>query len=36
MIKLSVHSDGSYTVTNMRNGFTRKYQAGMAGGKKKH
>jgi beta-lactamase superfamily II metal-dependent hydrolase len=35
MIKLSVRSDGSYTLTNTRNGFTKKYQAGMAGGKKK-
>ena len=28
MIKLSVRSDGSYTVTNTRNGFTRAYKVG--------
>ena len=35
MIKLSVQSDGTYSVTNMRNGFTKTYNAGMAAGKKK-
>ncbi len=35
MIKLVVQPDGTYTVTNTRNGFTKTYQAGMAGGKKK-
>jgi competence protein ComEC len=35
MIKLVVQSDGTYAVTNTRNGFTRTYHAGMAGGKKK-
>ena len=35
MVKLSVRPDRSYTVTNTRNGFTKTYQAGMAGGKKK-
>jgi hypothetical protein len=35
MIKLEVRSDGSYTVTNTRNGFSKTYTAGMAGGKKK-
>ena len=35
MIKLSVQSDGTYSVTNTRNGFTKTYKAGMAGGKKK-
>ena len=35
MIKLTVQPDGSYTVTNTRNCFSRTYQAGMAGGKKK-
>ncbi len=35
MIKLAVQSDGTYAVTNTRNGFTRTYRAGMAGGKKK-
>ena len=35
MIKLAVQSDGTYTVTNTRNGFTKTYQAGKAGGKKK-
>lgn len=34
MIKLVVQSDGTYTVTNTRNGFTRTYRTGMAGGKK--
>ena len=34
MIKLVVQSDGTYTVTNTRNGFTKTYHAGMAGGKK--
>ena len=27
MIKLTVQSDGSYSVTNTRNGFTRAYKA---------
>ena len=31
MIKLFVQSDGTYTVTNTRNGFTKTYKAGMAG-----
>ena len=35
MIKLVVQSGGTYAVTNTRNGFTRTYHAGMAGGKKK-
>jgi competence protein ComEC len=35
MIRLTVQPDGTYTVTNTRNGFTRTYHAGMAGGKKK-
>jgi competence protein ComEC len=35
MIKLAVQSDGTYAVTNTRNGFTKTYKAGMAGGKKK-
>lgn len=35
MIKLTVQSGGTYTVTNTRNGFTKTYKAGMAGGKKK-
>jgi len=35
MIKLSVQSDGTYSVTNTRNGFTRNYKAGMAAGRKK-
>jgi competence protein ComEC len=35
MIKLVVQSDGTYTATNTRNGFTRTYHAGMAGGRKK-
>lgn len=35
MIKLMVQPDGTYTVTNTRNGFSKTYQAGMAGGKKK-
>ena len=35
MVRLSVRPDRSYTLTNTRNGFTKKYQAGMAGGKKK-
>jgi competence protein ComEC len=35
MIKLAVQSDGTYVVTNTRNGFTKTYRAGMAGGKKK-
>jgi hypothetical protein len=35
MIKLSVQSDGTYSVTNTRNGFTKTYKAGMAGGKRK-
>jgi competence protein ComEC len=35
MIKLEVQSDGAYAVTNTRNGFTKTYRAGMAGGKKK-
>jgi beta-lactamase superfamily II metal-dependent hydrolase len=35
MIRLVVQSDGTYAVTNTRNGFTRTYHAGMAGGKKK-
>jgi beta-lactamase superfamily II metal-dependent hydrolase len=35
MIQLSVRPDGSYTVTSTRNGFSKTYRAGMAGGKKK-
>jgi beta-lactamase superfamily II metal-dependent hydrolase len=35
MIKLTVEPDGLYTVTNTRNGFSKTYQSGMAGGKKK-
>lgn len=35
MIKLSVQSEGTYTVTNTRNGFTKMYKPGIAGGKKK-
>ena len=35
MIKLMVQPDGTYAVTNTRNGFTRTYKAGMPGGKKK-
>jgi beta-lactamase superfamily II metal-dependent hydrolase len=35
MIKLVVQTKGTYTVTNTRNGFTKTYQAGIAGGKKK-
>ena len=35
MIKLVVQPDGTYAVTNTRNGFTKTYHAGMAGGKKK-
>ena len=35
MIKLVVQPDGTYAVTNTRNGFTKTYRAGMAGGKKK-
>ncbi|MDR3698440.1 MAG: MBL fold metallo-hydrolase [Candidatus Sulfopaludibacter sp.] len=35
MIRLTVQSNGTYTVTNTRNGFTRTYHAGMAAGKKK-
>ncbi len=35
MIKLSVQPDGTYTVTNTRNGFKKTYRAGMAGGRKK-
>jgi competence protein ComEC len=35
MIKLVVQTDGTYSVTNMRNGFTKTYRAGMVGGKKK-
>ncbi len=33
MIKLSVQADGTYTVSNTRNGFARSYRAGMAGGR---
>lgn len=35
MIKLTVQSDGTYSVTNTRNGFSKTYEAGMAGGRKK-
>ncbi len=35
MIKLSVQPDGTYTITNTRNGFIKTYKAGIAGGKKK-
>ena len=35
MIKIVVQNDGRYSVTNTRNGFTKSYQAGIAGGKKK-
>jgi len=35
MIKIAVQADGSYTVTNTRNGFSKTYKAGVAGGKKK-
>jgi competence protein ComEC len=35
MIMLVVQPDGTYSVTNTRNGFTKAYHAGMAGGKKK-
>lgn len=35
MIKITVQPDGSYTVTNSRNGFSKTYKAGVAGGKKK-
>ncbi len=35
MIKLVVQADGTYSVTNRRNGFTKTYQAGMRGEKKK-
>lgn len=35
IIKLVVQSDGNYAVTNTRNGFTKAYNAGMAGRKKK-
>jgi competence protein ComEC len=35
MIKLVVQPDGTYSVTNTRNGFTKAYRAGMAGGTKK-
>ena len=30
MIKLTVHSDGTYSITNTRNGFTKAYKAGTA------
>jgi beta-lactamase superfamily II metal-dependent hydrolase len=30
LLKASVKADGSYTLTNMRNGFTKTYQAGLA------
>lgn len=35
MIKLVAQTDGAYSVTNMRNGFTKTYRPGMGGGKKK-
>ena len=35
MIKIVVQSDGTYAVTNTRNGFTRTYHSGMSEGKKK-
>jgi competence protein ComEC len=35
MIKLVVQPNGTYTITNTRNGFTKTYHAGMAGGKTK-
>lgn len=35
MIKLTVQSGGTYSVTNTRNGFTKAYKTGMAGGSKK-
>ena len=35
IIKVTVQPDGTYSVTNTRNGFTRTYKAGMAGGKRK-
>ncbi len=35
MIKLTVQSGGTYSVTNTRNGFTKAYKTGMAGGRKK-
>ena len=35
MIRLSVQPDGTYSVTNARNGFTKTYKAGIAAGKKK-
>ncbi len=35
VLKLAVHSDGTYVITNTRNGFTKTYRAGIAGGKKK-
>jgi competence protein ComEC len=34
-IKIMVQFDGTYSVTNTRNGFTKTYHAGIAGGKKK-
>jgi competence protein ComEC len=35
MIKVAVQSDGTYTLTNTRSGFSKTYHAGMAGGMKK-
>jgi hypothetical protein len=35
MIKLSAQGEGTYSVTNTRNGFTKTYKAGTAGGRKK-
>ena len=33
LVKLSVLPDGTYTVTNTRNGFSKTYHAGMARGR---
>ena len=35
MIRVSVEPDGTYVVTNTRNGYSKTYKAGMAGSKKK-
>jgi len=35
MIKVTVQPDGAYSVMNTRNGFSRTYKAGMAGGKRR-
>jgi beta-lactamase superfamily II metal-dependent hydrolase len=35
IIKLTVRPDGTYSLTNTRNGFTKSYKSGMAAGKKK-